>query len=337
MSTIPLVRVNAVLPFVKFAQSIGSPVHQLLSQAKLPAYALSSPEALVPVQPVFTFTEQLAQSEDIPCLGLRVAHQAQIADLGILGKLMQQSLSLYDLLNVLGRVIGNHNSIDKLWLTEDGDHIWLNHTYNCTLHATRQQIQRYSVLMYVKAIQLAAGSEWCPPILYLQTGYVNGLADIQQFSNSQVYFNQPHNAIAIPKSMLSLPLANTARQSLLPSKRDVSWWTSAPALDFVGSLQQVIQLLLPEGYPQIEYTAEAAGKSVRSLQRRLAEECLSYSRLVDQVRFDTAISELRDPDVHIVDIALDLGYTDAANFTRAFKRWTGISPRKFRQLHGGMD
>lgn len=73
--------------------------------------------------------------------------------------------------------------------------------------------------------------------------------------------------------------------------------------------------------------------SLRSFQRQLAKEQLSYSLLIDQIRFETAIRLLQDPSLKLIEIALELGYNDAANFTRAFKRWTGISPSQFRHLH----
>lgn len=73
--------------------------------------------------------------------------------------------------------------------------------------------------------------------------------------------------------------------------------------------------------------------SFRSFQRQLAKEHLSYSLLIDQVRFETAVGLLQDLSLKLIEIALELGYNDAANFTRAFKRWTGISPSQFRHLH----
>jgi AraC-like DNA-binding protein len=83
----------------------------------------------------------------------------------------------------------------------------------------------------------------------------------------------------------------------------------------------------------VTIVAKAAGMSVRSLQRQLAEEGLTYSRLVEQVRYDQAVTLLKRPDLKLIEIAADLGYTDSANFTRAFKRWTGVSPREFRAQH----
>ncbi|MFM7427026.1 MAG: helix-turn-helix transcriptional regulator, partial [Elainella sp.] len=109
--------------------------------------------------------------------------------------------------------------------------------------------------------------------------------------------------------------------------------TTAPSIDLSKSLEQLLQSLLRDGYPNIRLAAAASGTSVRSFQRRLKEANLSYSKIVEQVRFDRAIQLLRDPSIQLIDIAMELGYTDAANFTRAFKRWTGVAPTQFRHLH----
>jgi AraC-like DNA-binding protein len=99
-------------------------------------------------------------------------------------------------------------------------------------------------------------------------------------------------------------------------------------------LQQQIHSLLKDGYPPIDRVANIAGMSLRSFQRQLAKEHITYSLLIDQVRFETAVRLLQDPDPKLIEISLELGYNDPANFTRAFKRWTGMSPSQFRRLHG---
>ena len=108
---------------------------------------------------------------------------------------------------------------------------------------------------------------------------------------------------------------------------------SAPADDFPGSLRQVITSLLPHGNPQIGVVADVAGLSIRTLQRRLTEANCNYSRLLEEARLQMAIRLLREGKVKLVDVAFELGYSDAANFTRAFRRWTGIAPQDARRQY----
>ena len=89
--------------------------------------------------------------------------------------------------------------------------------------------------------------------------------------------------------------------------------------------------LLREGRPEIHNAAEIAGVSVRTLQRQLSSQGLSYTQLVQQARCEIAFDLLANSDARIIDVALETGYKDAANFTRAFRRWCGMSPRQFRK------
>jgi AraC-like DNA-binding protein len=106
--------------------------------------------------------------------------------------------------------------------------------------------------------------------------------------------------------------------------------SSAPAADFVGSIRQAIETLSRSDYPTIRTTAEFVGMSVRTLQRRLAKAGVSHHMLVAQARFATAAAVLERTDAKILGLALDLGYSDHANFTRAFRRWSGCAPRDYR-------
>jgi AraC-like DNA-binding protein len=76
--------------------------------------------------------------------------------------------------------------------------------------------------------------------------------------------------------------------------------------------------------------ARSLGMAERTLKRRLAEQGTSYSELLDRQRQTRALELLRT-DWSIEEVADRLGYSDAANFTRAFRRWTGKSPRAVRK------
>ena len=76
--------------------------------------------------------------------------------------------------------------------------------------------------------------------------------------------------------------------------------------------------------------ADVAGTGVRSLQRRLKGQGLSYKLIIDQACFQQTQEYLRDPDLRLADIAQQMGYFDQANFNRAFRRWAGMTPSEYR-------
>jgi AraC-like DNA-binding protein len=97
-------------------------------------------------------------------------------------------------------------------------------------------------------------------------------------------------------------------------------------------VQQIVTSLLPEGCPDVRSVAKAMRLSSRTLQRRLSNEGVTFACLVSRVRYAIAQRMLNDPGRRIIEVALDLGYSDQAHFARAFVRWSGLTPRQFRRL-----
>ena len=77
------------------------------------------------------------------------------------------------------------------------------------------------------------------------------------------------------------------------------------------------------------------GTTPRQLQKRLAEQGLSFTELVEEVRRERALRLLRDTDRALGEIAVDCGYTEVSPFHRAVKRWTGLTPLQVRQQANG--
>jgi AraC-like DNA-binding protein len=113
------------------------------------------------------------------------------------------------------------------------------------------------------------------------------------------------------------------------------------ALDFQGRIDhehknirhiimQLIETLIISGKPDIHTAASKAGLGYRILQRRLADSGTHYSALLANTRASMAMRLIRDEDSSLADTASALGYTNQTNFSRAFRRVTGLSPRAYR-------
>jgi len=96
-------------------------------------------------------------------------------------------------------------------------------------------------------------------------------------------------------------------------------------------VENVITARLPHGTSIISNVASDLGMSARTLSRRLAEEGLTFSTILDELRSDLAKQYLRNTDLSISQIAWLLGYTEVSSFAHAFQRWTGGSPTKARR------
>ena len=102
----------------------------------------------------------------------------------------------------------------------------------------------------------------------------------------------------------------------------------------IHQLGTVVQRLLVTGYPKLERVAGEVGITRRTLQRRLATAGTSYSNLVNETRYELAAELLEDHNVPISSIAKAVGFANHSGFSRAFHRWTGITPRQYRAGSG---
>jgi AraC-like DNA-binding protein len=102
------------------------------------------------------------------------------------------------------------------------------------------------------------------------------------------------------------------------------------------SVENAIAPLLPHGRARIAEISQRLGISPRTLERRLATEGLTFSRVLDELRLDLAKRYLRERGLPISEIAWLLGYREASAFNHAFKRWTGTTPKQADSGNGAV-
>ena len=100
--------------------------------------------------------------------------------------------------------------------------------------------------------------------------------------------------------------------------------------DLVREVRQLIVERLPTGSANIDAIADELKMSSKTLERRLAERGQSFSALLDATRCKTVKHYLEETDMRLSQVAYMAGYTEPAALVRAFKRWTGATPMKFR-------
>lgn len=106
--------------------------------------------------------------------------------------------------------------------------------------------------------------------------------------------------------------------------------TLATAPRFPDRVRDVLDQQLQDGEPSAASTATRLKMSLRTLNRTLAAEGLTYRQLLDQLRRDLAREYLRDMRASIGEVAFRLGFSEVSAFSRAYKRWTGQTPMQAR-------
>lgn len=332
--SIPLVRTSALLPFVEFLERIGAPVERRMAEVRLPYHALSEPESLIPLNQGLLFLDGIARSEGLKDLGVLVGRQTHVPQLGAFGSLILQSLTLYDALTKISQIIHLYNSAQFIWADSWNGKARVCTAYGPNVGPGRQYGEQYTLMLLIDCIRFAAGPAWAPTEIHLGAALWDTPEGRSPAFGGLTVRRQDVSAIVFERALLSAPIEQARLARMDTGQREYDAFVStAPALDFPASVGQLVRMFLRDGHSHITWMASAAGISVRTLQRRLAERGVDYSALVEGARFDIAVNLLKDHGRKLIDIAFDLGYADAASFTRAFRRWTGVTPSEYRQLH----
>ena len=336
MTNIALTHAGTLSPIVSFLAGVGVSLDRVLATARLPVWITRESEALIPATSTVRIFRAAAPATGIRNLGLTVGEQTTIDTLGVFGRLVRSEPTLGAALKTAVRYSTIMTANRPLCLRPRGDRVEFCMTVADRfdpLDVAWQQDNHFCLGLMIGVVRLAACPNWRPAEVHLQTDEAPGLRDAESLASARVAFRQPETMVAVPRALLPAPIPRLLGTDG-PTDVLAEWKSSAPARDFAGSIRQAVETLsCGEEYPSIRQTADFVGMSVRTIQRRLAQAGASHHMLVAQARFATAAAVLERTDAKILELALDLGYSDHANFTRAFRRWAGCSPREYRIRH----
>ena len=153
------------------------------------------------------------------------------------------------------------------------------------------------------------------------------------FFRCDVCFDSDCNGLEIPLDFLALPLRQPDEhmQKWLQRAADEKLQTLPGTPDWLQRLQQFIETELPQRVPTLDSAAAHLQLTPRQLQRRLEERNTHFTAFCEDSRKQLAQRYLQDPSCSIVEITFLLGFSEQSAFSRAFKRWFGISPGEFRR------
>ena len=160
-------------------------------------------------------------------------------------------------------------------------------------------------------------------------------ADVRSYTRvfgGKVHFGQPCTKLVAPLAdiQMPLPMANRETRDFVARQAEALLKELGDQPEFVRQLSIVLGNGLSMGHVSLTHAAASLQCSTRTLRRRLADYGCSFQQILDQVRRSTAERYLREPNASLSDVAFMLGYSEQSTFQQAFKRWSGITPGKFR-------
>jgi AraC-like DNA-binding protein len=336
-SPIRLVRASSLKPFINYLEGAGLPAQRWLREAHLSASQLCKDNAPVSLHCSYRFLDLVASSEGMADLGVRVACCTSAFDLGVLGTALQRSLTVGDYLRTGARLIGRlDNSGVTVWLTAEGDRIRVNQLMAGGVGVGPAIADSYTLVLTINMLRRMAGAHWRPTEICLRTGSDRALEDWIAAIDTKVVTGQAHSSFTLRRSDLCRRVLTRGFQR--SSQCSVADAPLPPLPDnFLGSIELLVDELITDGPLKLDHVAQAAGISTRMLQRRLAAAGTSFTDILTRVKVSRAAHRLAVSHLSIAGIAAELGYSDASNFSRAFRKVTGVSPVTYRRAQSLLE
>lgn len=264
--------------------------------------------------------------------GLKVAKFMHASTLHALGYGMLASTSLMDFCTRVQRYFGLVSSNARIEIITQGDVVHFRTVPQVEVCAESQDA--WLGTMH-RMIRLLYKDDFCPIAAeFVHTKPDRGDEPYVKFFGAPVRFETDAVTLILPRADMDVPLQGACPElAQFNDNLAADYLAKIDRADVVANARARIIELLPSGECSKSKVAGALFMSATTLQQRLTERDTSFNGLLNDIRCELACSYLRQPSVSVTEITFLLGFTDVSNFTRAFKRWTGVSPTKYREEH----
>ena len=317
------------------ARKAGLRLEPLLSGVGLTVDQINDPEHRITVRDQVAFLEAAAKALNDDFLGLNLAEEFDLRDLGLLYYVMASSDTLGDALRRASRYSRITNEAIVLEYREAGEPTLRLIYSGIPRHTDQQQIE-FCVVAMVRISCALSGRQFLPKRVSMSHVRSKGFSKFARFLGKEIEFGSDIDEIGFPTGSTDWALAGadprlnkillkTCEESLSRRKSKLGTLRS--------TVENAIAPLLPHGQAHLDVIAGKLGMSKRTLLRRLSEEGTTFIDILQKLRTSLAIRYLKEDGMSISRVAWLLGFEETSSFSHAFRRWTGESPREFRQTH----
>jgi AraC-like DNA-binding protein len=294
-----------------------SPV-ELFGRLGLPPSAVLNANGWVPRELCFALTEEAKTVTGDKYFTSRIGESYELTELGAWGRMIVGAANVGEACAVAARNVGLLHEGSGLHLLTSPRHSELRLEYHGRLGANPRQ-HLIGTLVVLRKIALLGKTPEAISVRFSMP-YSRGADRLEETHGSRLEFGCDYDSVVINRDLLELiPNGAGDRDAVANFELD----------DAVAAIGPLLKRLLPYGRASIRAVAAQQRVSTRTVQRKLKAWGFSFEEILDDVRRTEAIRYVLAGEYSAMEIALVLGYSDAAHFTRAFRRWTGMPPRDY--------
>ena len=327
-------RGTAARETLRYLDRNGIDAEPLLLKAELSRGQLSPDSGGISVASQHRFLEFAAIETNDSLLGLHVAAEMDLRDAGILFYLAAASTTVLEALEHLARYAGTANEAVHLEISQHKGETELALRPIGWYDEPWRQFSEFIALAVIRALNRATNRHFAPSRISFAYPRNSGLREIHRILRCPVEFAQPTDSWVFPQRVMELQITSGDSHLLhiLEAHADDLLSERRTLTGLRGLVENQLLSMLPSGRVRTAAVAQQLGISPRSFTRHLAQEGTTFGEILDCLRNRLALRYLEDQRISLQQIAWLLGYSEIGAFNHAFKRWTGTSPGRARNL-----
>ncbi|TMJ80944.1 MAG: AraC family transcriptional regulator [Alphaproteobacteria bacterium] len=313
-------------------KTAGVPVAPLLKRVGLTPELIAQPQERLTVRSQIALLNEAAIALKDDCLGFTLARDHDPREIGLLYYVMASSRTLSEALKRLARYSRVTNEA-LVFGYREGNRLILNLGYaGVPRHSDQHQIE-FCMFGLLRICRMLTGQNLIPQYFCISHHRSSVTSEMARFVGTKVEFGADTDEFALNLDARELTFVHSdpylndllvkyCEAALANKKGDRSHLRTR--------VENAISPLLPHGRVVVADVARSLGMSERTLARKLSDEGLNFTAILQQLRRDLAVRYLDDRKLHVSKIAWLLGFHEVGAFTHAFKRWTGKTPSQLR-------
>ncbi|TNG00943.1 MAG: AraC family transcriptional regulator [Gammaproteobacteria bacterium] len=316
---------------VRMLEQYGIDPLPLFKKAGIDTAALNKSMVRIPWKQAVIVWKEISDKVD-PAFGLSVSRAWQPSDFHSLGCAFMSSNTLRDALNRIIRFNSLVYDVVTYSLVEKDENALLSYKANYDIHDEPAISEDTRWAIVLNACRRIYGEDLNPVEVTFWHDEPKAAKDkFVAYYRCPIKFGEKNACMTFSKEVLDKPLPASNHELALTLDRTLNDYISKFQQEgIIARTKSVISELLPSGHINSQMVADALHMSPRSLQRRLAVVDTTFRYLVEQVRQDLAESYLADKTYSMIEITYMLGFSSQSSFSRAFKRWSGMTPQDYR-------
>jgi AraC-like DNA-binding protein len=306
----------------------------MLRAAGVARELIEDPDARLPGERVAAFWREAQRRSGDPDLPLKAAQAVPFGAYRVIDFLAASAPTVGEGLERVARYFPLINSTVELRIDSDGA-VWHLELANPRDPAgLPRQYAEYALAVTVLHGRHASGVSW--PLEEVRFAFPRPQRTNlhEQVFGCHVSFDRPRTELVIAERVWRTPTVGGSSEMLRVHEEHAER-RIASLRPLEGARARVARLLVEElrgGTPSLERVARRMALSPRTLQRRLQAEGTSFAAVLDETRKVIADGYVREPNVALTEVAYLLGFSEPSAFSRAFQRWYGVAPSRYRTL-----